>query len=129
MGKHELNISSSQQMPNLKELREYQKNSRALENAGCAKPVAPRPWTASACIVLGTTNQSFAVLEETRQLYRKQIVCVHPEKTSVSHERTIQLNGDASIKHGMNCDRGWIQTFRRESGPQLSGAIKPTRKA
>lgn len=58
--KYELNTSCSQQMPKLKEFREYQANSRALENGGGAKPVALRPGTASVWIVLGATNQSFA---------------------------------------------------------------------
>jgi len=32
------------------------------------------------------------VLEQARQLYRKQIVCLHPDKTGGSLEQTIQLN-------------------------------------
>jgi len=32
------------------------------------------------------------VLEQARQLYRMQIVCVHPDKAGGSLERTIQLN-------------------------------------
>lgn len=36
------------------------------------------------------------VLEEARQLYRKQIVCVHPDKAGGSVDRTIQLNGNWS---------------------------------
>ena len=32
------------------------------------------------------------VLEQARELYRMQIVCVHPDKAGGSLERTIQLN-------------------------------------
>ena len=32
------------------------------------------------------------VLEQARGLYRKQIVCLHPDKAGGSLERTIQLN-------------------------------------
>ena len=32
------------------------------------------------------------VLEQARQLYRQQIVCVHPDKAGGNLERTIQLN-------------------------------------
>ena len=32
------------------------------------------------------------VLEQARRLYRKQIVCVHPDKAGGNLERTIQLN-------------------------------------